>query len=39
MKQCFKLYPRNIIQTIANSQDWARNKLEQTKNGCDSNER
>lgn len=37
MKQCFKLYPRNIIQNIANSQDWARNKLEQAKNGCDAN--
>ena len=38
MKQCFKLYPRNIIQNIADSQDWARNKLEQAKNGCDANE-
>ena len=35
MKQCFKLYPRNIIQNIADSQDWARKKLEQAKNGCD----
>lgn len=39
MKQCFKLYPRNIIQNIADSQDWARKKLEQAKNGCDANER
>ena len=38
MKQCFKLYPRNIIQNIADSQDWARKKLEQAKNGCDTNE-
>ncbi len=38
MKQCFKLYPRNIIQNIADSQDWARKKLEQAKNGCDANE-
>lgn len=37
MKQCFKLYPRNIIQNIADSQDWARKKLEQDKNGCDAN--
>ncbi len=37
MKQCFKLYPRNIIQNIADSQDWARKKLEQAKNGCDAN--
>ncbi len=37
MKQCFKLYPRNIIQNIADSQDWARKKLEQAKNGCDEN--
>lgn len=38
MKQCFKLYPRNIIQNIADSQDWARKKLEQAKNGCGINE-
>ena len=38
MKQCFKLYNRNLIQSIASSQDWARNKLEQAKNGCDTNE-
>lgn len=31
MKQCFKLYPRNLIQNIADSQDWARKKLEQAK--------
>lgn len=35
MKQCFKLYPRNLIQNIASSQDWARKKLEQAKAGCD----
>lgn len=33
MKQCFKLYPRNIIQNIANSQDWARNRIEKYKAG------
>lgn len=38
MKQCFKLYPRNLIQNIADSQDWARKKLEQAKNGCDADE-
>ena len=38
MKQCFKLYPRNLIQNIADSQDWARKKLEQAKNGSDINE-
>lgn len=38
MKQCFKLYNRNLIQNIANSQQWARKKLEQTQNGCDANE-
>lgn len=37
MKQCFKLYPKNLIESIANSQDWARNKLEQKKRGCDVN--
>lgn len=38
MKQCFKLYPRSIIQNIADSQDWARKKLNQAKIGCDANE-
>ncbi len=38
MKQCFKLYPKNLIESIANSQDWARNKLEESKNGCDADE-
>ena len=37
MKQCFKLYPRSIIQNIADSQSWARNKLQKIKDGCDSN--
>lgn len=35
MKQCFKLYPRNLIESIANAQSWARNKLEQDKSECD----
>ena len=38
MKQCFKLYPKNIIQNIASSQDWAKKKVESSKNGCDINE-
>lgn len=38
MKQCFKLYPKNIIQNIASSQDWAKKKLESSKTGCDINE-
>lgn len=38
MKQCFKLYPKNIIQNIASSQDWAKKKLENSKTGCDINE-
>ena len=37
MKQCFKLYPRNFIESIANAQDWARKKLDQAKIGCDAN--
>ena len=32
-----ELYHRNIIQNIANSQSWARNKLQKIKDGCDSN--
>ena len=35
MKQCFKLYPRNIIQNIDDSQSWDRNKLQNIKDGCD----
>lgn len=35
MKQCFKLYPRDIIQTIADSQNKAGIKLQKVKNGCD----
>ena len=38
MKQCFKLYPRNIIQNIADSQSWAKNKLKQAKSERDTNE-
>ena len=37
MKQCFKLYPRNIIQNIADSQSGARKKVQNIKNGCETN--
>lgn len=37
MNQCFKLYPRNIIVNIANSQKWAKNKLLQSKSEGDFN--
>lgn len=36
MRQCFKLYPRNIVLSIADDQADARKKLEQLKNGSDS---
>lgn len=38
MKQCFRIYPRNLIESIANAQDWARKKLENIKNGRDVDE-
>lgn len=37
MKQCFKLYPRNIVLNIANSQLQASKKLNIIKNGSDIN--
>lgn len=37
MKQCFKLYPRNIVLNIANSQLQASPKLNIIKNGSDIN--
>lgn len=39
MKQCFKLYPRNIVLSISDGQSVARKKVEQLKNGSDANER
>ncbi len=39
MKQAFKLYPKNLINTIAEAQSEARKKLQDTKNGCDTNGR
>lgn len=38
MRQAFKLYPRNIVLNIAESQAVARKKLQAMKNGCDANE-
>lgn len=38
MKQCFKLYPVNIILNIADSQTYARNTLLFKENGSDLNE-
>ncbi len=35
MKQTFKLYPRNIVLNIANSQLQASNKLKSLKDGSD----
>ena len=37
MRQCFKLYPRNIVLSIADGQAVARKKLQNMKNGCDVN--
>lgn len=38
MKQCFKLYPRDIVISIADAQIQSAKKLETIKNGCDSDE-
>lgn len=37
MKQCFKLYPRDIILGIAESQVKSAQKLNSRKIGCDKN--
>lgn len=39
MRQCFKLYPKDMVQTIVAAQADARKKLQDTKNGCDTNGR
>lgn len=39
MKQCFRTYPRNLIDSIASSQEWASKQLEQIKSGCDKDEK
>lgn len=38
MKQAFKLYPRNLILTIADAQVHAEEKLQAMKNGSDFDE-
>lgn len=35
MRQAFKLYPKNLIVTIADSQVQSARKLKAMKNGCD----
>lgn len=35
MKQAFKLYPRSIVLNLAESQCFARKKLQDAKMGCD----
>ena len=37
MRQCFKLYPKDLVQTIADAQAEARKKLQDIKNGSDTN--
>lgn len=37
MRQCFKLYPRDIVLSIADAQIQAKKKLEALKNGSDEN--
>ena len=38
MRQAFKLYPRNIVLNIAESQSFARKNLLNDKIGCDNSE-
>lgn len=38
MKQCFKLYPKDIILNIANTQLQVSKKLKTIKSGSDTNE-
>lgn len=38
MRQSFKLYPKNLVQTIADAQAKARKKLQNIKTGSDINE-
>lgn len=37
MRQCFRLYPRDIVLTIADAQIQAAKKLKAIENGCDFN--
>ena len=38
MRQCFRLYPRDIVLTIADAQIQATKKLKAIENGCDDND-
>lgn len=38
MRQSFKLYPKSLVQTIADAQAEARKKIQNIKNGSDTNE-
>lgn len=38
MRQAFRLYPKNIVLTIADAQMKARQKLQSINNGCDADE-
>jgi len=35
MRQCFRLYPRDIVLTIADAQIQAAKKIKAIENGCD----
>lgn len=39
MRQCFKLYPKDIVQVIAQAQAEARKKLQDSKNGSVTNDK
>ena len=38
MRQCFKLYPRDIVLSIADAQIQSAKKIKAMENGCDFNE-
>lgn len=39
MRQCFKSYPKELVQTIAEAQAKARKKLQNIEDGSDINEK
>ena len=39
MRQCFKLYPRNLVLSIAESKIFAKKALIAAKNGCGTNDK
>lgn len=39
MRQCFKLYPRNIVLSIANAKIQANKFTKELKNGCGANDK